>query len=149
MRAPRDPAPPLPPPLDALFRALAHAGRPAELPAGAAEPAATHWVQGEAGRRRDGAQIRFHLLVGGDGQILQVRFEAFAGPQVLAVIEGLSGQLEGRNVRDGVPGSPQDWLDGFQLPAERLGPLLVLEDALCVAVGQALRVLGLQGVAPA
>jgi hypothetical protein len=39
-------------------------------------------------------------------------------------------QLPGRNLGNLLPGAPTDWLENLQIPREKLGKLLVLEDAL-------------------
>jgi nitrogen fixation NifU-like protein len=128
MRRPVDPCP-LPDPVATLFRSPAHAGAPATP----AEPAAARWVHGEAGRRRDGAQLRFHLQVDAAGRVLDARFQAYGCPWTVAAAEWLAARLPGRSVSDLLPGAPPDWASALAVPVERLGRLLVIEDALRAA----------------
>lgn len=112
-----------------LFRAPRHAG----APAAAAEPAAGRWVHGEAGRRREGAQLRFHLRVDRCGRVLDARFEAYGCPWTIAAAEWVASRLPGRTAGDLLPGSPAEWAAALSVPVDRLGRLLVIEDALCAA----------------
>jgi hypothetical protein len=42
--------------------------------------------------------------------------------------------LEGARIAAGVPGTPTEWAHRFQVPAEKLGRLLIVEDALRLAL---------------
>jgi hypothetical protein len=42
--------------------------------------------------------------------------------------------VEGRPVDGGIPGSPADWAREFEVPAEKLGRMLIVEDALRAAL---------------
>jgi NifU-like protein involved in Fe-S cluster formation len=143
VRPPIDPQP-LPEPVARLFRAPRHAGRPPDPSAGgpvsggSREPGAGRWVHGEAGRRRDGAQLRFHLQLDPAGRVCDARFEAFGCPWTVAAAEWLASRLPGRAVVDLVPGTPLEWAGSLGVPVERLGRLLVIEDALRAAQRAAL-----------
>lgn len=107
------------------FDRLAHGGRfPEGLPV----------VSGEAGREETGTRVRFHLLLAG-AVVAEARFQAYGCPHTLAVASWLAGELAGRRREDLLPGTPGDWARCFEVPAEKLGRLLVVEDALrdCVA----------------
>lgn len=116
---------PLSPLTRETFGTLAHAGRFAE---GAAV------VSGEAGREATGTRVRFHLRLAGP-VVAEARFEAYGCPHTLAVASWLAGELAGRRREDLLPGTPADWAARFEVPAAKLGRLLVIEDALrdCVA----------------
>ncbi len=135
MRPPVDPCP-LPELVATLFRSPAHAGAPATP----AEPAAARWVHGEAGRRRDGAQLRIHLQVDAGGRVLDARFQVYGCPWTVAVAEWVAARLPGRSVADLLPGTPSDWASALAVPVERMGRLLAIEDAVSAA-GRAARCL--------
>jgi hypothetical protein len=42
--------------------------------------------------------------------------------------------MEGRRLDAGIPGTPADWAQTFEVPAEKLGRLLIVEDALNAAL---------------
>ena len=124
-----------------LFRALQHAGDPA---ATATTTTATgeRVLRGEAGREQDVTRVRFALRVAG-GHILEARYRAFGCPYTLAACEWLARQLQGRELAVpgaaglaqavGAVGGPLEWARTLQIPAARLGRLLVIEDALRAA----------------
>ena len=108
-----------------LFSALRHAG----------EPAGTgRVVFGEAGREQRGTRVRFMLQLSGEC-VLQVRYRAYGCPYTLAACEWLATRLE--STGRGSLGAPADWAQQLQIPQERLGRLLVVEDALIAALGAA------------
>ncbi|HTU65963.1 MAG TPA: aminotransferase class V-fold PLP-dependent enzyme [Steroidobacteraceae bacterium] len=122
-----------PPPLDALtwryFRApprpLASTGK---IPEGIA-PLLRH---GRAGRRADGAEIRVELEIH-DGIVKNARFAAYGCPHTLAVTAWLCEVLEGAPIANDRwqqrLGTPADWARRFAVPTEKLGRLLIVEDA--------------------
>lgn len=123
----------LPEPVRVLFRGLAHGGAPVH--------AAGALVQcGEAGQPSLGTQVRFHLI---GPPPLRVRFQAYGCPYTLAVCEWLAGRLEalsgqqpaldGAQLAAGL-GGPEQWAHALGVPAERLGRLLIVEDALGAAL---------------
>jgi cysteine desulfurase len=81
---------------------------------------------GEAGSVSREAWVRFHLAFDGD-VVKAARFQAYGCPHTLAVAAWLTEQLPGR--RD-VPGTPADWASALSVPTEKLGRLLIVEDAL-------------------
>jgi cysteine desulfurase len=88
-----------------------------------------HHVQGEAGAEEAGAWIRFHLSVAGDS-VKDARVQAYGCPHTLDVARWLTTRLPGRNRTDLVPDAPLEWARAREVPAEKLGRLLVIEDAL-------------------
>ena len=93
-------------------------------------------VQGEAGSIAEGTWVRFHLRVA-DGTVKAALFQAYGCPHTLAVTAWLSGQLPGRAIGQGVPGTPAAWLEALDAPVEKLGRLLTVEDALKVTLQHA------------
>jgi hypothetical protein len=126
-------ADPLPPPVRRLFAALTHAGGPQSATAEAVG-GRQRWVSGEAGRERHGTRVRFLLRLDRE-RLLEVRYRVYGCPHTLAACEWLSQQLEcaGRDpgwARGEPLGRPADWAAALQIPAAKLGRLLVVEDAL-------------------
>jgi cysteine desulfurase len=91
-------------------------------------------VSGEAGGRGQETWVRFHLLTAGD-IVKEARFQAFACPHTTEVAAWLCGELRGRTRKQLIPGTPGTWAQAHCVPAEKLGRLLVVEDALraCLA----------------
>ena len=86
-------------------------------------------VSGEAGGRGQETWVRFHLLVAGD-TVKEARFQAFACPHTTEVAAWLCGELPGRTRKQLIPGTPGAWAQAHGIPAQKLGRLLVVEDAL-------------------
>ena len=111
-----------------LFVALEHGG---DLH-GAADAGEVVTV-GEAGREELGTRVRFMIAMS-DGRIRSVRFRAYGCPYTLATCEWLARNLEGQRPETPTVGSPLDWARRLEVPAVRLGRLLVIEDALLAAL---------------
>jgi len=108
------------------FRAPA---RVPQFPAGAL-PADVR--QGRAGRVPDGTQVLFELKIA-DGIVKSARFSAYGCPHTVAVVSWVCEVLEGSRPDAGLLGTPADWARKFDVPAEKLGRLLIVEDALLAA----------------
>lgn len=102
--------------------------------AGRVEASGPELAVGRAGSAKAGALIELSLNVV-QGRVAQARFRAFGCPHTIAAASRLAGAIEGLSV---------DALEGFDvqalaaqldLPAEKLGRLLILADALagCIA----------------
>jgi NifU-like protein involved in Fe-S cluster formation len=122
---------PLSPLARQYFTALPGAGvlREGDVPAG------TRILRGEAGHAADGTWVRFHLAVC-DTVVKTALFQAYGCPHTLAVASWLTTQLPGRPRVDAVPGTPAAWRELMQVPVEKLGRLLVVEDALRATLQQ-------------
>jgi NifU-like N terminal domain/Aminotransferase class-V len=86
-------------------------------------------LTGEAGGPRQETWVRFHLSVA-DGIVKAARFKAYGCPHTLAVADCLTRRLPGRARSEGLPGTPAEWAVELQVPVEKLGRLLVIEDAM-------------------
>ena len=86
-------------------------------------------VSGEAGAAGHGTWIRFHLLVA-DDVVKDARFQAYGCPHTVAVAAWMAKVLPGRHREALQPGAPADWASDHNVPVEKLGRLLVVEDAL-------------------
>jgi cysteine desulfurase len=86
-------------------------------------------VTAEAGAPGEETWVRFHLTVEA-GFVKAARFKAYGCPHTLAVMDWVTHRLPGRTRNDGPPGTPAEWTEELSVPVERLGRLLVIEDAL-------------------
>jgi cysteine desulfurase len=96
---------------------------------GKSAPRGGDLLTGEAGGPGQDTWVRFHLTIAGD-IVKAARFKAYGCPHTLNVAQWLTGRLAGRRRDDGVPGNPASWAETLGVPVERLGRLLVVEDAL-------------------
>jgi hypothetical protein len=92
-------------------------------------PSRATTLTAEAGGPTQETWIRFHLTVEA-GIVKSARFKAYACPHTLAVVDWLTRRLPGRTRDDGPPGTPAGWAEELSVPVEKLGRLLVVEDAL-------------------
>jgi cysteine desulfurase len=86
-------------------------------------------LTGEAGTPGEETWVRFHLTIE-HGIVKAARFKAYGCPHTLAVMDLLTRRLPGRRRNDGPPGTPASWTEELSVPVEKLGRLLVVEDAL-------------------
>jgi cysteine desulfurase len=86
-------------------------------------------VSGEAGGPGQDTWVRFQLLIA-DDTVKDARFQAFACPHTTDTAAWLCGELRGRRREALIPGAPPAWAAARGIPAEKLGRLLVVEDAL-------------------
>jgi cysteine desulfurase len=92
-------------------------------------------ITGEAGGAQREVWVRFHLQVA-EGQVRDARVQAYGCPHTLRVTAWLTEQLPGLT-RDSVPpGNPASWAEALHVPVEKLGRLLVVEDALNACLRQ-------------
>ncbi len=87
---------------------------------------------GEAGAVRLGTWVRLLLCIR-QSRIEGARFQAYGCPHVLAVCERLVVALRGLPVEAPQPGTPEDWRQAVDAPVEKLGRILIIEDALRAA----------------
>ena len=99
-------------------------------------PPGEGWAVGEAGSRREGAHIRCYLRTapagpGGQGgpYIAAAEFRVFGCPHVRAVAGALARALAGGPLAAPTIGGPRDWAVRHDVPTEKLGRLLRVEDA--------------------
>jgi len=84
---------------------------------------------GEAGGPGQEVWIRFRLEVR-EGVVTSALFKAYGCPDTLAVTAWVTERLRGRGRADLAPGTPAEWAETLAVPAEKLGRLLVVQDAL-------------------
>ena len=98
-----------------------------------------HVFRAAAGSRERGTWVQFDLRVA-DGQILEARFLAFACPHTVAVAAWLAERAAGVPLSTllGTPGEGVTSLARrFEVPTDKLGRLLIVEDALRAAAALA------------
>jgi cysteine desulfurase len=89
--------------------------------------------QGRAGKQALGTAVCFELRIA-DGTVKSARFTAYGCPHTVAVAAWLCEVLEGFRLDAETPGTPTDWAEAFDVPVEKLGRLLIVEDALRAAL---------------
>jgi len=91
-------------------------------------------ISGAAGGPGEETWVRFQLRVAGD-TVKDARYQVFGCPHTMATAAWLCGELRGRVRSDLIPGTPAAWARDRDIPVEKLGRLLRLEDALreCLA----------------
>ena len=84
---------------------------------------------GEGGALRLGTWVRF--LVHADGGVIRdARVQVYGCPHTIAASSHVRRQLTGRQLSASVPGTPEEWRLAVNAPVEKLGRMLIIEDAL-------------------
>jgi cysteine desulfurase len=109
---------------------------PARIPRYPQGPPPAGYLHGRAGRRATGTEVFFELEISGE-IVKSARFSAYGCPHTLAVVAWVCEVLEGRRRDANSPGMPAEWAEKFAVPAEKLGRLLIVEDALRAALSSA------------
>ena len=99
-----------------------------ESPANVGELSGPGVFRGAAGRREQGTWVQFDLECE-SGRLKAARFLAFACPHTIAVSAWLAEQSAGKALTGALPESVQELRDRFALPVEKMGRLLIIEDA--------------------
>jgi NifU-like protein involved in Fe-S cluster formation len=97
--------------------------------------------RGAAGSRAQGTWVQFDVQSAGEAQVIAaVRFLAFGCPHVIAVAAWLAEQAVGRRVEPALPQSQsvQTLRARFDAPVDKLGRLLIVEDAWISAMRAAM-----------
>jgi len=84
---------------------------------------------GEAGELRLGAWVRF-LVRAEAGVIREARVQVYGCPHTVAACSHVRLQLAGRTLASPLPGTPEEWRNSVNAPVEKLGRILIIEDAL-------------------
>lgn len=97
-----------------------------------------HTARGCAGRIAEGTWVQFDLeLEQARERIARARFLAFGCPHVIAVAAWVVEQAAGRALEPRLPESVEALRARFEVPVEKLGRLLLIEDAFLAAVSAA------------
>jgi NifU-like protein involved in Fe-S cluster formation len=93
--------------------------------------------RGTAGDRSQGTWVQFDLEVQ-DGTVSEARFLAFGCPHVIAACDIACEEARGGSLEQRLSQSPRVMLERLGAPIEKLGRLLVVEDAWLAAARAAL-----------
>ena len=103
-----------------------HFGQPRNV--GCFEPA-SDVITGAAGRMSQGARFELSARLRND-RIAEIRFEAYGCPHSIAAGSLLSERLQGATQAELETWSWREAAQALQIPAEKRGRLLILEDAV-------------------
>lgn len=104
-----------------------------ETAANAGEIAGPGVFRGAAGSHAQGTWVQFDVQVTA-GAISEVKFLALACPHTIAVSSWLAEQAVGRQAQAQLPESVQALRERFEVPVEKMGRLLIIEDAWLAAM---------------
>ena len=90
---------------------------------------ATQLLCGEAGAQRLGTWIRFVIEVE-NATVREARVQVYGCPHTIAACNHVRQQLPGRALDALQPGTPEQWRQAVNAPVEKLGRMLIIEDAL-------------------
>ena len=103
-----------------------------ESAATAGELAGPDVFRGAAGDRERGTWVQFDLQVG-QGKVRAARFQAFACPHSIAVCAWLTETALERPLQRNLAENAQELRRRFEVPVEKMGRLLIIEDAWSTA----------------
>lgn len=92
-------------------------------------PPAAGWLIGQAGSARDGTLIRFGLRLAGE-QIADARYEVFGCPAAIAAAAWVADRVAGAPPAVVASLCGRDIAAALELPVEKTGVALVVEDAV-------------------
>jgi NifU-like protein involved in Fe-S cluster formation len=93
--------------------------------------------RGAAGGRAQGTWVQFDVRIGSQGEVSiieAVRFLAYACPHVIAVADWVAQEAVGRPAEPALLESVHALRQRFVVPVEKLGRLLIVEDAWIAAL---------------
>ena len=93
-------------------------------------------VTGEAAALERGAWVRFDARVG-EGRLLACEFRAWGCPHVLAAAARTAAGLRGTALTRAAPVAARELQQALGVPVEKLGRLLVVEDAAAALLAAA------------
>ncbi|MGO9949316.1 MAG: iron-sulfur cluster assembly scaffold protein [Steroidobacteraceae bacterium] len=93
--------------------------------------------RGAAGNREHGTWVQFDVRTA-SGILKEARFLAFGCPHTIAVAAWVAEQVLGQPVIRRLPDSVQAISQQFDVPVEKLGRLLIVEDAWLAAIDSAI-----------
>jgi NifU-like protein involved in Fe-S cluster formation len=108
-----------------------------ESPPNVGELSGADVFRGAAGDREHGVWVQFDLECA-SGTLRAARFLAFACPHTIAVSGWLAEQSVGKALTRALPQSVPELRDRFAVPVEKMGRLLIIEDAWLAAARAAI-----------
>jgi NifU-like protein involved in Fe-S cluster formation len=112
-----------------------HFDAPRNAPCHSAGPGV---VFGEAGSEASGTWFRLSARMS-EGRLAEIRFEAYGCPHSIAAASLLTEQLQGATVEEASRWTWRAVQQPLEVPAEKRGRLLILEDALRCLIACAAR----------
>lgn len=97
------------------------------------------WRYGRAGSLAAEACVEVWLRAADDGRLLGLRYRVWGCPHTIAALAWLAQRWPGGALDSPPGGGPQGWQASLGIPTEKLGRLLVIEDALRAAGAPATR----------
>lgn len=116
--------------LTPLARQLFDRAPGAGAPGDELSPKGAVWRQGVAGAAVAGARVVVHMALDTADRVRTMRWQAWGCPHTLATLGWLSEQWVGRTLADPPAGGPPGWARELGVPVEKLGRLLIIEDAI-------------------
>lgn len=116
--------------LTPLARQMFELAPGAGAPDGTLPPGARVWRDGAAGATAAGARVAVHVALDAADRVLALRWQAWGCPHTLATLGWLSQQWGGRTLADPPAGGPAGWARALGVPVEKLGRMLIIEDAM-------------------
>jgi NifU-like protein involved in Fe-S cluster formation len=98
--------------------------------------------RGAAGSRTQGTWVQFDMRIDSSSRVETleaVRFLAYGCPHVIAVADWIAQTALGREAKPVLPESVQSLRERFEVPIEKLGRLLTVEDTWIAAVSSPYR----------
>jgi NifU-like protein involved in Fe-S cluster formation len=94
-------------------------------------PCQGDWLTGEAGSVEGGTWVRLKLRIQ-DARVTNARFSVYGCPHTVAATAWVVRQIIGRNAGALLPEGIAKLCEPLEVPVEKLGRLLVIEDAVRV-----------------
>lgn len=107
--------------------------------AGAPPPAERGWYRGAAGSEAAEARVEVFVRCDPQGRVTAMRYRVWGCPHTIAALAWLSCEWPGRRLDDPPAGGPLGWQAALAIPVEKLGRLLVIEDAIAACRAAAAR----------
>jgi cysteine desulfurase len=102
---------------------------PAAVEAPGGDEAQDQRAVGEAGSIAAGTWVRFAIACDG-GRVTNARYKVYGCPHTVAAAAWFAERMRGERLEDMLTGGVQAAAQALQVPVEKLGRLLVIEDAL-------------------
>ena len=104
--------------------------------AGAFPPGTPELLEGRAGDRRQGREIRLALRLDGAGRVAECRYRVYGCPATIALCSILSERLRGRPLQELRQPGGLALAEELGLPPAKRAAALLLEDALQAALAR-------------
>ena len=104
-------------------------------------PSGADWLIGQAGAPRDGTWVRFGARLA-EGRIIDARYEVFGCPAAIAAAAWAADRVIGATPAAVASLEGRTIAEALELPVEKTGVALVVEDALSSALAAAGSLIG-------